>query len=292
MESDSLDVALVDATNLAEPRLPGPAARTGHGSRRAVPWRMRTTTFLQVALNGDSIHPAAPRTPAAIAEAARAAVEAGAQSVHVHAFDDAGRETLEAGACARVLRAIREHCAETPISLTTSAAIVKDPAERLRMVEAWRELPDLVSANQGEPGIVELCELLLSRGVGIEAGLLTGEDARAFVRSGLADRCRRVLIEPLDADQDTALRHAARMEDIVVSAGITLEQVHHGYGWPCWAVNRRALERGHGIRTGLEDVTLLPDGRPARDNAALVAAAAGVIRAHARAHAHGSSADG
>ena len=47
------------------------------------------------------------------------------------------------------------------------------------------------------------------------------QDARAFVRSGLADRCRRVLIEPLDADQDTALRHAARMEDIVVSAGIT-----------------------------------------------------------------------
>jgi hypothetical protein len=67
--------------------------------------------------------------------------------------------------------------------------------------------------------------------VGIGAGLLTGEDARGFVRSGLADRCRRVLIEPLDADKDTALRHAARMEDIVVSAGITLEQVHHGV-WP------------------------------------------------------------
>ena len=32
--------------------------------------------------------------------------------------------------------------------------------------EAPREVPDLVTANQGEPGIVELCELLLSRGVG------------------------------------------------------------------------------------------------------------------------------
>jgi uncharacterized protein (DUF849 family) len=72
------------------------------------------------------------------------------------------------------------------------------------------------------------------------------------------------------------------MEDIVVSAGITLEQVHHGYDAGCWAVNRRALERGHGIRTGLEDITLLPDGRAARDNADLVAAAASLIRAHAR----------
>jgi uncharacterized protein (DUF849 family) len=243
---------------------------------------METTIFLQAALNGDRIHPAAPRSPTAIAEAARAAVGAGAQSVHVHAFDDAGRETLDGACCAQVLRASRVLCPETSISLTTSAAIVGDPKERFRIVEAWEEMPDLITANQGEPGIVELCELLLLRGVGIEAGLLSADDARAFVLSGLTDRCCRVLIEPLDADPDVAVQHAAEMEDIVVSAGITLEQVHHGYGIACWAVNRRGLDRGHGIRTGLEDVTLLPDGTQARDNADLVAAAARLIRAHVR----------
>lgn len=243
----------------------------------------QTSIFLQTALNGDRIHPAAPRTPSAMAEAARAAVDAGAQSVHVHAFDDAGRESLDGVTCARVLRAIRSLCPETPISLTTSATIVRDPGERLRIVEAWKEMPDLVTANQGEAGIVQLCELLFSRGVGIEAGLLSVDDARAFVRSGLAGQCRRVLIEPLDEDTAAALQHAARMEEIVVSAGITLEQVHHGYGIACWAVNRRGLERGHGIRTGLEDITLLPDGKPARDNADLVAAAVRLIRAHGRA---------
>lgn len=251
---------------------------------------MQTTIFLQAALNGDSVHPAAPRTPAAIAQAARAAVDAGAQSVHVHAFDDAGRESLEGAACAKVLRAIRVRCPDTPISLTTSAAIVGDPGERFRIVEAWEEMPDLATANQGEPGIVELCELLLSRGVGIEAGLLSSEDARAFVLSGLAGRCRRVLIEPLDPDPDAAVQHAARMEDIVVSAGIKLEQVHHGYGPACWAVNRRGLDRGHGIRTGLEDITLLPGGKPARDNADLVAAAARLIRERVPGRGHGTSA--
>jgi hypothetical protein len=65
------------------------------------------------------------------------------------------------------------------------------------------------------------------------------------VRSGLADQCRRVLIEPLDEDQNAAVQHAAAMEDIVVRAGIKLEQVHHGYGMACWKVNQRALERGH-----------------------------------------------
>lgn len=238
-----------------------------------------TPTFLQAALNGDRVHPEAPRAPSSVARAALAAVKAGAQSVHVHAFDDAGQETLDGEACGKVLRAIRALCPECPISLTTSATIVADPGTRLTLVAAWEEMPDLVTANQGEAGIVEMCELLLARGVGIEAGLLSIADAHAFVRSGLAARCRRVLIEPLDEDPSAAVRHAAEMEDILLWAGIGLPQVHHGYGIACWAVNQRALERGHGIRTGLEDVTQLPDGAPAQDNAELVAAAMRLIRA-------------
>ena len=223
---------------------------------------MQSPTFLQVALNGDQIHSSAPRTPAAIAVAASAAVRAGAHSVHVHAFDQAGRETLDGAACGELLHGIRRLCPGTPVSLTTSATIIPDPEDRFRVVSAWDALPDLVTANQGE------------------AGLLTVDDARAFVDSGLAPRCRRVLIEPLDLDPNEALQNAAAMEDIVEAAGITLEQVHHGYGVACWAVNRRALARGHGLRTGLEDVTVLPDGSPASDNAALVAAAVALIQAH------------
>lgn len=236
-------------------------------------------TFLQVALNGDRVHPAAPRTPTAIAEAAYACMVAGAHSVHVHAFTPAGHETLNGEDCAAVLRAIRARCPGHPVSLTTSATILPDPTERLRVVAGWQELPDLITANQGEPGILELCDLLLGRGVEIEAGLLTVADAHAFVRSGLAARCRRVLIEPLEEPPEVALRHAAAMEAVLAAAGVRLEQVHHGYGAACWAVNRRALERGHGIRTGFEDVTVLPDGSPAKDNAALVAAAEALIRA-------------
>jgi uncharacterized protein (DUF849 family) len=42
-------------------------------------------------------------------------------------------------------------------------------------------------------------------------------------------------------------------------------------------VNARALERGHGVRTGVEDTTVLPDGTPAPDNAALVRAAVAMM---------------
>jgi uncharacterized protein (DUF849 family) len=138
-------------------------------------------------------------------------------------------------------------------------------------------LPELVTANQGEPGIVELCNLLAARGVGIEAGLLDLSDAEAFVRAGVANRCVRVMIEPLDLDAADAVDHAAAMESVVRGAGVNLEQVHHGDGRASWAVNERALSRGHGIRTGLEDTTVLPDGTLAADNAATVRAAVAMV---------------
>jgi uncharacterized protein (DUF849 family) len=226
--------------------------------------------LLQAALNGSrsrSEHPAIPRTPDELARDSRAAVDAGADVLHIHAFDPAGVETLAAEPCAAALRAIRASCPGVPISLTTSAGVEPDPDRRLELIAAWTELPDIVTANQGEGGILELCDHLLGRGVGIEAGLLSLADAEAFVAAGIADRCVRVLIEPLDADPQTAIAHAAAMEEALASASITLEQVHHGDGLASWAVSRRVLERGHGIRTGLEDTTVMPDGRPAADNA-------------------------
>jgi uncharacterized protein (DUF849 family) len=229
--------------------------------------------FLQAALNGDRQHSAVPKTPGQIAKDVKAVIDAGAHGVHVHAFDENGKETLDAVACSRVLKAIRHMCPGVSVSLTTSATIVPDPDKRLAVIQSWTEFPDLVTANEGEEGIIELSQWLMSKGVGIEAGLLSADDARKFISSPIRNKCRRVLIEPLDIDPIEALRHAAEMEEIVVSAGISLEQVHHGYDIACWAVNRRAIERGHGIRTGLEDVAILPNGIAAKSNAQLVRAA-------------------
>jgi uncharacterized protein (DUF849 family) len=234
---------------------------------------------LQAALNGARTaaeHPAIPRTPAELAREARAAADAGADVVHVHAYAN-GSETLEPGPCAAVLLAIRAACPGLPVSLTTSAAIEPDPEQRLELVRSWIELPDLVTANQGEDGIAELCVLLLERGVGIEAGLLALSDAEAFVRSTLPARCTRVLVEPLGADPEDAVAEAAAMEDVLARAGVELEQVHHGDGIASWAVSERALVRGHGMRTGLEDTTVLPDGSAAAGNAELVRAAVELI---------------
>ncbi|MDQ3863963.1 MAG: 3-keto-5-aminohexanoate cleavage protein [Actinomycetota bacterium] len=234
-------------------------------------------SLLQAALNGAREHPAVPRTPEELAAEARAAVDAGARSVHLHPYDEHGRETLAAEPCAMALRAVRAACPGIPISLSTSAAIEPDPGRRRALVAAWTELPDLVTANQGEEGIRELCEQLVELGIGIEAGLLSLGDAHAFVASGTAPRCVRAMVEPLDSEPLEAVAHAEAIESVLAEGGVGLEQVHHGDGLASWAVNRRAAARGHGIRTGLEDTTVLPDGRMASGNGELVAAARSLL---------------
>jgi uncharacterized protein (DUF849 family) len=233
--------------------------------------------LLHVALNGGRDHPAAPRTPKTTAAEASAAVSAGAEVVHLHPFDEAGRQTFDASVTAATIRAVRLACPGVPISLSTSAEIESDPERRSAQIAEWTELPDLVSANQGEAGTVELCELLLGRGVEIEAGLLELDDASAFVDSGLAPSCRRVLIEPTDPDPDAAITHAAAIEHVLTEARIGLPQVHHGEGIASWVVNARAIRRGHAVRTGLEDTPVLIDGSQATGNAELVAVAAALI---------------
>jgi uncharacterized protein (DUF849 family) len=238
--------------------------------------------LLQAALNGNRDHPAVPRTPEELARDARVVVEAGAHSLHLHAYDGQGRETLAANHCAAALRAVRAACPGVPLSLTTSASVEPDPDRRRALIAAWTELPDLVTANMGEAGILELCDLLIERGIGIEAGLLSLDDARVFVASGIAPRCVRVLVEPLNPDPHDAVALAEAIEQALADGAVQLEQVHHGDGIASWAVNRRALARGHGIRTGLEDTPVLPDGRRASGNGELIAAAVLLLKQSSR----------
>ncbi len=240
---------------------------------------MTRTALLQVALNGQRDEPHIPRTPSELAAAGRDAVAAGARVIHLHPCDDDGVPTLEAAPIAAAITAVRAACPGIPLSLSTWALIEPDATHRRAQIASWTVLPDLVTANQGEEGIVDLCHDLLARGVGIEAGLLELADAERFVSTDLPVVCTRVLIEPLDEAVEAAVAHGAAMEQVITAAGITLPQVHHGDGIASWAVSERGLRRGHGMRTGLEDCLFLPDGQAARDNASLVTAAVALMRA-------------
>jgi len=242
---------------------------SGHMEHRPV--------LIGAALNGEREHPAVPRSPSQLAQAARSSVDAGARVLHLHPFGPDGQQTLDSASCAEAILAVREACRGIPLSLSTSAAIEPDPGRRLKLIEQWEIQPDLVTANQGEAGIEAVCELLVGRGVGIEAGLLCHTDAEAFANSTVPAIATRVLIEPLDEDPTVACEHAERMESILEEAGIDLPQMHHGDGVASWAVNERGLAQGHDIRTGIEDTGYLPDGSPAADNESLIRAATALV---------------
>jgi uncharacterized protein (DUF849 family) len=74
-----------------------------------------------------------------------------------------------------------------------------------------------------------------------------------------------------------AVAIAADVEAALNSHGFTAPHLHHGYGAATWPVLRAAIRLGRDIRVGLEDTTVLADGRLASGNAELVEAAASLV---------------
>ena len=221
---------------------------------------------LQACLNGDRAS-GVPRSPEELGAEARACVAAGAGSLHAHPRDPDGHESLGAADIAAAVRELRT--AGVEVSLSTGLWITAgDVDARLRAVTDWTECPDLVSLNLSEEGWRELADVLAGHGIGIEAGVWNAAGAEHLLASGL--RVRRVLVEPRSESSAEAVALADEIDAVLDEGGSSVPRLHHGVGPATWAVLDAAVPRGYDIRIGLEDVTTLPDGRRAPDNAALV----------------------
>ena len=238
--------------------------------------------LLQAALNGSrrlEEHPAVPLTSHDLASAAAEAVAAGAGTVHVHVRDPSGAESVAAADVARALAAMRTVIPGVPIGVSTSARIAPDPDRRQRMVAGWTDRPDYASVNFHEPGAEPLAELLLSQGVGIEAGVATVGATERLAMSGLAPRCVRVLLEPQAQELAAALGAVAEIESVLGRAGIGLPILLHGVDRTAWPLIAEAVARAYDTRIGFEDTLTLPDGSMAASNTVLVTEARRMIAA-------------
>jgi uncharacterized protein (DUF849 family) len=236
--------------------------------------------LLQAALNGArrrEEHPALPFTSLELADAAAQAVAAGATAIHVHVRNTRGAESLAGDDVARALAALRGAVARTPIGVSTGAWILPHTERRHRTIAAWTTQPDYVSVNFDEPGAELLTGMLLSRNVGIEAGVSNSIAAQRLVRSGLADRCLRALVEPQAQELSTALEAIRDIESILTQGGVTIPWLLHGVDRTAWPLIAEAATRGHGTRVGFEDTLTLPDGSMAASNAVLIQEARRVL---------------
>lgn len=225
---------------------------------------------LQACLNGARAYPTVPVTPQQIAAEGWRSVEAGANALHLHARSHDGRETLEAEVCAEVLELVRATSPGVPVGLSTGFWIVPDERQRYAQIREWHLLPDYCSVNFSEPGAEELCELLFSKGIGVEAGLASVADAYRLLESGLAERCVRLLIEIKTQDLAEALREVEDIEVLLDKALLKVPRLLHGVDATAWPLLELSLQRGYDVRIGLEDTLALPDGRLASGNAELI----------------------
>jgi len=238
--------------------------------------------LIKVAINGNRTpkdHPAVPVSAETQAAEAQAAVSAGAGAIHVHVCGPNGRESLASQDVAHTLQVIRRACAGIPVGISTSAWIVPSDRERLALVESWQTLPDFASVNFHEKGAVALAELLLVRGVDVEAGLANLQAVQEFMTSPVRDRCFRILLEPLGQDFEAARQAVAGMESSLNRAGLRQPRLLHGIDVTAWHFVREAAAKGYDTRVGFEDMLSLPDGHPAPHNVALVTAARDLIAA-------------
>src|SRR3954453_16292329 len=137
--------------------------------------------LLQAALNGPRTkaeHPAVPITGDELARDATACVAAGAGAIHMHPRDGDGQESLRADVIDAVVRQVRTACG-VPVGVSTGAWIEPDLTRRLELISEWNE-PDYASVNVSEDGAFDVMRALKGRGIGVEAGVWTPEDARAL----------------------------------------------------------------------------------------------------------------
>jgi uncharacterized protein (DUF849 family) len=229
--------------------------------------------YVKACINGartPEAHPNLPVSPEQLAAEAVAVHQAGAKAVHMHPKTADGVDSLLPEHVDAAVSAVRHSAPGLPLGVTTGFWALPDADARLRAVNGWTVLPDFASVNWHEPGSEDLARLLLSKGLGVEAGIFHAEAAESWAASEIAKHCMRVMIE-LQADGDVAT--ADDLLGQVLAAGSTAPVLLHGLDESCWPLLEHAGVRGVQTRIGMEDTLRLPDGSAAVDNAALVSAA-------------------
>jgi uncharacterized protein (DUF849 family) len=233
---------------------------------------------IKVCLNGRrqaQEHPAVPVTPTELAVAARDAVAAGAEAVHLHARGADGAESVLAGDVGAAVAAVRVACPGVPVGVSTGLWITGDPVARRGAVARWADLPpnarpDFASVNIGEPGPEDLAGLLAAAGIAAEAGVWSVADVTALATGAASVRWLRIMVELSGVSAEDAVPAADAILDHLRERGHQAPLLLHGADESAWPLVAHAGRLGLATRIGLEDVTTGPEGQPVSGNAELI----------------------
>jgi len=254
---------------------------------------MSRTTMITVAPTGAETAKAdAPGLPVTLDElvrTARSCADIGASVVHVHVRDAEAQPTLDLGRLTETVAALREST-DLVVQLSTGGAVTDPETDRLAALDAE---PDAASCTMGTVNfgsdvflnrwdfVVELHQRMRDRRIVPEYEIFDLGHLAALHR--LLDKhgppygghvhCDLVMGVP-GGMPGTAAALVAAVQ--MLPAGATFSAT--GVGRTTLPVMLAALSAGGHLRVGMEDTLTYGPGEPVRDNAQLVARAAGVAR--------------
>ena len=250
---------------------------------------MNEPLLIVAALNGTrdrKVAKGVPYTAAELAKEAKAAVEAGAGIVHVHARRDDGTPVFDL-TFDDVLSAIRS-AVDVPISIGTQRQRQTTLGTITALFSVLSELPDLATVNLAAvaPELPahreearQILEALDAAGVAPAPVVPSVEalaDLAALHEDGLLARAPWMHFalggRPAEAEHGLAgtPQNLLRLTEGLGGSASKLRWIGHGLGAASPAVCATAAAIGGWVRVGFEDTALLPDGSVARSNAELV----------------------
>lgn len=225
--------------------------------------------LIKIALNGarpKSENQNIPHSLKEIEEEVERLFQHGFNVFHIHCYNEEGNESLEPGDVEKLVKTVKNISGEIKLGISSGEWIEPDFEKRFRLIENWKVVPDFISVNMIEEYSIEISELVISNGIGVEAGLDCKESAAKFVKSKLADKCLRILIEPEPEIFREALKVVNDIEEILDRNIIKIPRLLHGFNNASWELIREAKKRGYDSRIGLEDTILLENCKLVKGN--------------------------
>lgn len=229
--------------------------------------------LLKIALNGarpKSQNEFLPHSLDEIEKEVRLLYENGYKVFHIHCYDKNGNESLKPEDVNNLVLRVKSISSDIQLGISSGDWIEPDLNKRIGYINQWEHIPDFASVNMIEDNAIEISNVLISKGVMVEAGLNEKKAAEIFVNSNLDNNYIRVLIEPEEENLTGAIRTVEEIESVLDKNNITIKRLLHGFNIVSWDILREAKKRGYDSRIGMEDTIYLEDGTKVRSNLEII----------------------
>jgi uncharacterized protein (DUF849 family) len=235
--------------------------------------------LIKIALNGarpKEQNKYLPHSLAEIENEVKLLYEYGCKVFHIHCYDENGSESLKPNDVKNLVTLVKNISPEIQIGISSGDWIEPDFEKRKSYINEWENIPDFISVNMIEDNAIEIANLLISKGVLIEAGLNEEKAAEIFVKSNLTGCCR-ILIEPEPEDFDSSFKTIDEIEKVLDSSNVQIPRLLHGFNAASWDILREAKRRGYDSRVGMEDTIYLESGEMVKSNLEIIKYAKKII---------------